>query len=329
MRAVLPSPEGPVLRDVPRPQPRAEEVLVRVRASALNRADLAMLTGASHGGSGGGGRPLGMEWAGEVVEAGADVKHWKRGDRVMASGAGAFAEYAIGHDRRMYAIPDGLAFEAAAGLPVALQTMHDAIATNGQLQPGQSVMILGASSGVGLMGLQIAKALGAGLVIGTSTSPNKRARLAEFGADLAVDTHSPDWVAQVLEATGGHGVDLVVDQLAGPLIRGTFQATRIGGRVVNVGRLAGLKGEFDFDLHALRRIHYVGVTFRTRNAAQVEAIIALATQALGPALAAGRLRLPVDQVLALEDGPAALRTMADDLHFGKIVLTPGSEAPND
>ena len=323
MRAVLSSPEGPVLGDAPRPRPSAEEVLVRVRASALNRADLFMLTGGSHGGTSGGGRPLGMEWAGEVVEAGADVKHWKVGDRVMASGGGAFAEYAIGHDRRMFAIPDGLAFEEAAGLPVALQTMHDAVATNGKLQPGQSVMILGASSGVGLMALQVAKTLGAGLVIGTSTSPGKRARLAEFGADLAVDTNSPDWVAQVLEATGGDGVDLVVDQLSGPLIRGAFKATRIGGRVVNVGRLAGMKGEFDFDLHALRRIEYVGVTFRTRSVAQVETIIALTTEALGPALAAGRLRLPVDQVLALDEGPAALRGMADDVHFGKIVLTPG------
>jgi NADPH2:quinone reductase len=315
--------------DVPRPRPSAEEVLVRVRASALNRADLAMLTGASHGGAGGGGRPLGLEWAGEVIEAGAEVQRWKVGDRVMASGGGAFAEYAVGHDRRMYAIPEGLGFEQAAGLPVALQTMHDAIATNGKLQPGQSVLILGASSGVGLMGLQVAKTLGAGLVIGTSTSPDKRVRLADFGADLAVDTRSPDWVTQVLEATGGHGVDLVIDQLAGPLIRGTFKATRIGGRVVNVGRLAGLRGEFDFDLHALRRIDYVGVTFRTRSAAQVETITALTAEALGPALAAGRLRLPVDQVAPLEEGPAALRGMADDVHFGKIVLTPGSEEQDD
>ena len=136
-------------------------------------------------------------------------------------------------------MPNDLPFEQAAALPVALQTMHDAIATNGMLEAGQSVLIQGASSGVGLMGLQIARYLRAGLVIGTSTSPQRRERLKEFGADLTIDTRAPDWVAQVLEATGGKGVDLLIDLLAGPLTNGNLAATRIGGRIVNVGRMAG------------------------------------------------------------------------------------------
>ena len=161
MRAILPSPDGPVLADAPRPTPGPDEVLVRVRASALNRADLAMLKGAAHGRTGGVGQPLGLEWAGEVVETGAAVETWRVGDRVMAAGGGAFAEYAVSHARRIYPVPEGLSFEQAATLPVALQTMHDAIATHGELAAGQSVLIQGASSGVGLMGLQIAKVLGA------------------------------------------------------------------------------------------------------------------------------------------------------------------------
>jgi NADPH2:quinone reductase len=190
MRAIVSSADGPVLRDIPRPSPRPEEVLVQVKAGSLNRADLAMLKGSSHGRVGGMGTPLGLEWAGEVVEVGDRVKRWRVGDRVMAAGGGAFAEYAVGHARRIYPLPNDLPFEQAAALPVALQTMHDAIATNGMLEAGQSVLIQGASSGVGLMGLQVARYLRAGLVIGTSTSPQRRERLREFGANLAIDTRA-------------------------------------------------------------------------------------------------------------------------------------------
>lgn len=320
MRAVVSSPEGPILADLPKPSPRPDEVLVRVHAAALNRADLAMLKGAAHGAVGGAGLPLGLEWAGEIAETGANVTAWKVGDRVMAAGGSAFADYAVGHAARIYPIPEGLAFTEAAGLPVALQTMHDAIATNGQFQPGQSVLIQGASSGVGLMGLQIARALGASRVIGSSTSSERRARLADFGADLAVDTRDEGWVGHVLDATGGKGVDLVIDQLAGPYVNANFRATRIGGRIVNVGRLAGLSGEVDFDLHALRRITWVGVTFRTRTAAEVERINALTTAALMPHLASGALRLPIDSALPLAGFAEAFAHMAANRHFGKIVL---------
>ncbi len=321
MRAIVSSSDGPILQDIAEPTPGAEEILVRVKAASLNRADLAMLKGAAHGKVGGMGAPLGLEWAGEIVRTGDAVTGWRIGDRVMAAGGNAYADYAIGHQRRLYAIPEQLSYEQAATLPVALQTMHDAIATNGRLEPGQSVLIQGASAGVGLMGLQVAKLLGAGLVVGTSTSPERRARLAEFGADLALDTKAADWVAQLREATDGRGVDLLIDQVAGPLMTANLHATRIGGRIVNVGRLAGNRAEFDFDLHALRRITYVGVTFRTRSAAEVEEINRLTTQALLPALAEGRLLLPIDRVYPLDQAPEAFVRMARNEHFGKIVLS--------
>src|SRR5882672_10759885 len=170
MRAIVSSADGPVLKDIPRPSPEPEQVLVQVRASSLNRADLAMLCGAAHGRVGGMGTALGLEWAGEVVEVGESVKRWRVGDRVMAASGGAFADYAVGHAWRIYPVPNDLSFERASSLPVELQTMHDAIATNGMLEAGQSVLIQGASSGVGSMGLQIARYLRAGLVIGTSIS---------------------------------------------------------------------------------------------------------------------------------------------------------------
>ena len=115
-------------------------------------------------------------------------------------------------------IPDGMGFEQAATLPIGLNTLHNALVTAGRLQPGDSVLVQGASSGVGIIGLQIAKLMGAKFVVGTSTNEDRRARLKEFGADLAIDTRDPDWPEQVLKATDGKGVNLVVDMLSGPLV---------------------------------------------------------------------------------------------------------------
>lgn len=320
MRAVVSTPDGPALREIPDLSPGTGQILIRVRAASLNRADLAMLRGAAHGRVGGMGSPLGLEWAGEVVGIGPEVADRQIGDRVMGASGGAFAEYTLAASPLISAIPANLSFEEAATLPVALRTMHDAIRTNGMLRAGQSVLIQGASSGVGLMGMQMAKLLGAGLVIGSSSTAERRARLAEFGADLAVDTGSRDWVDIVREATGDKGVDLLIDQVAGPLMNGNLRATRIGGRIVNVGRLGGMRGEFDFDLHALRRITYIGVTFRTRSAAEVAEIVAAAAEDLDAALAGNALRLPIDSIYPLEEAPAALEHMAKNGHFGKIVL---------
>ena len=320
MNAVIASTVGPVFTQVDLPSPGPADVLVRVHYAALNRADLGMLKGAAHGRTGGTGTPLGLEWAGEIVEVGRDAGDWHVGDRVMAAGGNAFAEFALGHSKRIYRVPQGLSLEQATTFPVALQTEHDAIRTHGELETGQSILIQGASSGVGLMAMQMAKHFGAGLVIGTSTHQKRRAQLTNYGADLAVDTSNPDWVAQVNEATDGKGVDVLIDHVAGPLANDNLNATRIGGRIVNVGRLGGMKGEFNFDLHALRRINYIGVTFRTRSGVEVEEIIAKTIEDLGPALAEGRFSLPIHQEFNLKDAKEAFSMMARNEHFGKIVL---------
>jgi NADPH2:quinone reductase len=321
MKAWVLGVEGPELQDRETPRPRAAEVVVRVHACALNRVDLAMARGHVHGGAGGAGAVLGVEWAGEVVEAGPEAVGIRVGERVMGSGAGAFAEYAVADVGRVALIPDvNLSFQQAATLPVALQTMHDAVVTNGALAPGQSVLILGASSGVGLMGLQIARTRGASLVAGSSTTEARRKRLAEFGADLAIDTTEPDWSAKVLEATNGAGVDLIVDQVSGPGFNEALKATRIGGRIVNVGRLGGERAEFNFDLHALRRITYIGVTFRTRSRDEVRQITRRMKADLWPALESGDLSLPIDATFAFGELPAALAHMRGNQHFGKIVV---------
>jgi len=198
MKAVVVGSDGPSVTQVPVPVPGPNEVLVRVRACGLNRADLGMAAGHRHGASGGAGAVLGLEWAGEIVETGSTVRGLRAGDRVMGSGSGAFAEYAVADWGRVNPIPSAsMSFEQAATLPVALQTMHDALITHGQLEAGGSVLIQGASSGVGLMAMQIARHREAGLVIGSSTDPGRRARLAGFGAHLAIDSRDPGWVEQV------------------------------------------------------------------------------------------------------------------------------------
>jgi NADPH2:quinone reductase len=320
MKAAVVTDAGVRIAEIPVPRPKPNEVLVRVRAAGLNRADLQVAAGHSHGSLGGAGTVVGLEFAGEIAELGADVHGMQVGDRVMCSGSGGYAEYAVADWGRVSPLPgSNIGFREAATLPVALQTMHDAVVTNGALRPGQSVLIQGASSGVGLMGMQIAKLMGARMVIGSSTHPGRRARLAEFGADLAIDTADPAWPDQVVEATGG-GVDLIVDQVSASVANGNLRAARVLGRIVNVGRLGGFRGEFDFDLHALRRITYVGVTFRTRSAEEVREIVRRMRADLWPALEAGKLALPIDRVFPLEQAAEALAHMKANAHFGKIVL---------
>jgi NADPH2:quinone reductase len=173
------------------------------------------------------------------------------------------------------------------------------------------------------MALQIAKLKGARLVIGSSTNPARRARLKEFGADLAVDTKDPAWPDAVLEATGGKGVDLIVDQVSASVANQNMRAAAIRGRIVNVGRLGGTKGEFDFDLHAMRRIDYIGVTFRTRSLDEVREITRRMRADLWPAVEAGKLHLPIDRIFPLEEAVAAQAHMRANAHLGKIVLRVG------
>jgi NADPH2:quinone reductase len=198
-----------------------------------------------------------------------------------------------------------MSWEQAATLPVALQTMHNAVVTAGRLKAGESVLIQGASSGVGLMGLQIAKLKGARLVMGSSTNAKRRERLKEFGADLAIDTTEPEWSEKVLAATDKKGVDLIVDQVSASVANQNLKAAAVLGRIVNVGRLGGFKGEFDFDLHAAaHRPH------RRRLHAQPECARSTAWCARTCGARSRKAVLPIDKTAALADAVAALAPCA-------------------
>jgi len=321
MKAGVASPNGVVIQDVPEPKPKPTDILVKVRAIALNRADLGAAKGdTSHGATTG--RPIGSEFSGEVIALGAEVREFKAGDRVMCHSPGSHSEVAVSDYGRAMRIPDGMTYEVAATLPIGLNTLHNALVTAGRLKAGESVMVQGASSGVGIIGLQVAKLMGAKFVLGTSTNAERRARLKEFGADLAVDTKDPAWPDEVNKATDGKGVNLTVDMLSGATVNGTMACTALLGRIVNIGRLAGMKAEFDFDLHARKRIDYIGVTFRTRTIEEVRDILVKMRTDLWDAVKAGRIRVPIDKSYPLAEVRAAHEHMRANKHFGKILLIP-------
>ncbi|MGC1440609.1 MAG: zinc-binding dehydrogenase [Burkholderiaceae bacterium] len=321
MKAAVVGETGLAVKEVARPKPSPSEVLIRVRACGLNRADSMVASGMAHGSVGGAGTIPGMEYAGEVVETGAEVQGFKAGDRVMCSGHSGWAEFATADWGRAVSIPDNIGWSQAASLLTGLQTMHNALITAGRLKAGESVLIQGASTGVGLLGMQIAKAVGAKLVIGSSTNPERRARLTEFGADLAIDSKDPQWVDQVLDATDGQGVHLIVDQISGYAANQNLAATRVLGRIVNVGRLGGFTGDFNFDLHAARRIDYIGVTFRTRSIQEIRDIVVAMKADLWGDVKAGKFSLPIDSEFVLDDAAKAVEHMKANRHFGKIILT--------
>jgi len=321
MKAAVLGEKGVEVRDVPRPTPKPNEVLIKVRASSLNRADTIVAAGIQHGPVGGVGARLGLECSGEVEAVGSEVTGFKAGDRVMGSAPGGFAEYTVTDAGRLHRIPgNNMTYAQAACFPIALQTLHNAVVTAGRLKRGETLLIQGASSGVGLMGMQIGKLMGASIVLGTSTNAHRRAQLKDYGCDVPIDTSKPDWPEDVKKATGGNGVNLIVDMVSVPVANGNLAACALLGRIVNVGRLGGTKGEFNYDLHALRRIDYIGVTFRTRTAEEVRDIVKAMRADLWPAVESGKLSLPIYKTFKLDHIVEALGVMTANQHFGKIVI---------
>ncbi|MVW77680.1 zinc-binding dehydrogenase [Bordetella sp. 02P26C-1] len=314
MKAVLATPAGAVLRDLPTPTVGAGQLLVRVHAAALNRADLRTLQLGEN-------TVLGMEWAGEVVAVAPDVTAFRVGDRVMCSGKAAFAEYAVADVGRTMKIPaERISYREASSVMLALQTMHDAIVTHGRIERGDRVLIHGAASSVGLTGAKIARACGAGFVMGTSRDPARRAALLDNGFDAVLDSDDPRWPEQSLGLTAGDGFNVIVDQVAGARFNDLIQVAAILGRIVNVGRLGGATGAFDFETHAVKRLSYIGVTFRTRSSAEIQLITERMHRDLSDALDRGELSIPLDREFALADAAQAYERMKANLHFGKITL---------
>ena len=322
MKAGVGSPNGVVIQDVPEPKPKPTDLLIKIKAIALNRADLTSAKGdPSHGAAAG--KPIGSEFSGEVIEVGADVRDFKKGDRVMCHSPGSHAEIAVSDHGRAMKIPDGMSYETAATLPIGLNTLHNALVTAGRLKAGETVMVQGAVVRRRHHRLADRQADGR-QVRGRHLDQRRPPRAAEGVRRRPRRQHQGRRTgrSRCSKATGGKGLNLTVDMLSGPTVSQTMRCTALLGRIVNIGRLAGMKAEFDFDAHARQRIDYIGVTFRTRTLEEVREILIKMRADLWDDIKAGRIKVPIDKTYPLADAKAGHEHMRANQHFGKILLIP-------
>lgn len=310
-----------VMRDVAEPVPGPQELLVRVRAATVNFADL--YRAAQHYGSSHSSGPAvaGLEMAGEVVAHGNEVRGIGVGERVMAMASRAYAEFCVVDHRLVMRAPPGFSWEEAAASPVCFMTAHDALVTNGRLAPGEVVLVEAVTSSIGMAAVAVAKQRGACMVIGTSGSPEKLARMAGRGLDIGVNTREQGIADAVHAATGGAGADVTIANVGGDTLPELVKAAAVKGRIINVGRLGRWVGEIDLDEHSRKRIALIGVTFRTRSLEEHAAVVRRTAEDLGPLLEDGRLRPLVGRVFPMAEAAAAQEYLRSGRHFGKVVLT--------
>ncbi len=308
------------LGDAPDPRPGPGEVRIAVRACAVNRADLLQRQG-MYPPPPGASDILGLECAGEVAEVGEGVADWKPGDRAMALLAGGgYAEQVVVHAGSLMPVPASLSWEQAAAVPEVYLTVFLNVFQLGGLAAGGAVLVHGGGSGIGTACTQLAKHAGA-TVIATAGSDEKCARCREIGADVAVNYREGDFAAAAREATGGLGVDVVLDSIGAPYLARNLESLRVGGRLVLIGLMGGAKAEINLGALLTRRLQVIGSTLRARPVEE-KAALAKAFQArFGAALEKGEIAPVVDRVLPLAEAGDAHRVMKASEHFGKIVLS--------
>jgi NADPH2:quinone reductase len=308
-------------RDVPVPQPAAGQLLVRVQAASLNRGEFV----AGHGlhGPAGTWKAIGGECAGEVAATGSEADGVRVGERVMGRCAGAFAEYAVMDVAEAMTVPASLSWQEAASIPLTWLVAFDMLVLQGQLQPGEWLLVNGVSSGVGVASLQLGQVLGA-QVIGTSTSAAKLERLKSLGLAHGLCTRASDFAPRVMELTGKHGADLVVNAVGGSVFAEDLRCMAFEGRLAMVGYVDG-ELHADLDLEALhaKRLRLFGVSNKQRTKAQKAAAVPRFAAEILPRFASGALRPLVDEVVDFARLPQAKARMESGGHIGKIVLNVG------
>lgn len=325
MRAVVvTSPQGPEglpVEDLPAPVPGPGEVLVRVRAAGINKADLLQRAGSYPPPPGVTDR-LGLEVSGVVAALGDGVTGWSEGDRVCALvDGGGYAELVVVPAAQVLRVPDGVDLLDAAALPEAVCTAWSNLVDVGGLTSGSTVLVHGGSGGVGVVAVQLAAALGA-RVLTTAGGAARAERCLELGAEVAIDHRRDDVLHRVLEATGGAGVDIVLDVLGAGGLETNLRALATGGRLVVIGLQQGRRAEIDLGLLLARRAAVIGTTLRARPPHEKAAIVDSVRRNVWPMLLDGRLRPVVHARLPLAEAAAGHELLASGEVFGKVLLVP-------
>ncbi|MCC7484630.1 MAG: zinc-binding dehydrogenase [Burkholderiales bacterium] len=306
------------LREAPVPRPKKGEVLVKVRAASLNRGEVLAAIGfhAVHEA-----KPAGGDCAGEVEVVGEGVTAFRKGDRVLGKARGTFAEYAVMPVELAAAAPANLTWEQAAAVPIVGVTAYEAMCSLGGLRAGETALIAGASSGVGMIGVQIARYLSC-RAIGVSRSAEKLAKLKAIGLDVGIRSDGAGFAGKVLEATGGKGVDLAVNLVGGSAFPDCVRSLANKGRLAIVGYVDHkLKAEIDLEAVHGRRLRIFGVSNAMMSAPErAEAMQGFVRDIL-PGFAAGKITPVVDKVFPFLDLPAAKAYVESDAQLGKVVIS--------
>lgn len=310
------------LAEVPEPAAGVGQLLIRVAATAVNRADLIQRQGAYPPPPG---APdiLGLECAGTVAAVGEGVAGWRVGDRVMALlPGGGYAEYVSVDAGSALRVPERLSLEEAAATPEVFLTASLNLFQLGRLSEGGAALVHGGGSGVGTAAIQLIAAAGARAFV-TAGSAEKCQRCLELGAERAIDYKRESFAEVVRDATGGRGVDVVLDSIGAPYLEANLSSLATGGRLVLIGLMGGAKAEIGLGPVLMRRLQILGSTLRARPLEEKAEIVRIFVTRFGAHLESGRIGPIVDRVLPLADAAEAHRVMQSSAHFGKIVLQVG------
>jgi NADPH2:quinone reductase len=320
-------PEVLQILDVPRPLPREGEVLVRVRASALNRADLLQRQGRYPAPPGAPSNIPGLEIAGEISDVGPGAGRWTIGDRVFGIiGGGGNAEFAVIHESELAPIPSNLDWIEAAAVPEAFITAHDALITQAMLRPGERVLVHAVGSGVGLAAIQLVRAFG-GVGFGTARSSDKIARARKLGlTDGLVVADPAEFIPAVHRWTEGNGADVILDLVGGPYLSASIECAANLSRIVLIGLLAGRSATLDLGAILTRRIAIRGTVLRSRPAREKAAATAAFARDVLPKLTTGEVKPVIERTFSLDQIGDAHALLESNETFGKVVLDIGGGA---
>ncbi|MCU1392097.1 MAG: putative quinone oxidoreductase [Ilumatobacteraceae bacterium] len=323
MRAVVlrshNGPESLTIEDVPDPVVGLDDVLVDIHTSALNRADMMQTMGMYPDPRGVQPEIPGMEFAGVVAAVGGRVRGWKVGDRVMSIDAGgAYAERIAVHERMLMPVPASVALADAAAIPEVYLTAWDALVVQGGLTSGRWALVHAGGSGVGTAGILIAKAIGARVAVTCSAGKVEACR--SLGADVVVDYGTQDFVAEMAAATGGAGVDVILDVIGGDYVDRNIRAIAVQGRIIQVGLMGGGSTSVNVGMLLTKRAGLIGTTLRARPLEQKAALVQRFVREMLPLFDTGALRPVIDSRYPFDQVQDAHRYMATNANTGKIVL---------